>query len=85
MRDNPPPPLPRRAAEVVRTILSRPTPRTELMRWSLRLYCGHIVERSSHRRHLTVHDAFLADRAYEVCGISPATIVAAVPLGVAAY
>lgn len=37
MRDNPPPPLPPRTVELIRTILSRPTPPTELMRWSLRL------------------------------------------------
>jgi hypothetical protein len=53
------------------------------MRWRLRLYCGHIVERQAHRDHTRIEAAFTLS-ACKKCGLDPATIVAAKPLGLAA-
>lgn len=78
--NNAPPPLPASAVSTLRSILSHPSPPSEQVQWRLRLYCGHVVERTSHRSHKTVHDAFLADQACEACGLAPATIVAGKPL-----
>lgn len=60
------------------------TPAHQLMRWRLRLYCGHVVERTSHIEHRTVHAAFLGGFACPECDFDPATIVAARVLGPAA-
>jgi len=53
------------------------------MRWRLRLYCGHAVERTSHYTHKTVHVAFSALRNCSECGRDPVVIVAAEPRGLA--
>lgn len=78
-------PPPRFSDEQYRTLArimqtARNRPRSELMRWRLRLFCGHIVERTAHHTHKTIHAAFTT-RACEVCGLEPATIVAAEALG----
>lgn len=57
-----------------------PTPDHMLMKWSVRLFCGHVVERTAHRDHKTVQRAFTLSRCPE-CGLDPATIIAARPLG----
>lgn len=75
------PPMSAETAEKVARLLSARTPPHQLMRWRLRLYCGHVVERSAHIEHQTVHAAFMGGRACEECGLDPATIVAARPLG----
>lgn len=44
----PPPPLsPTQRADVAR-IFSAPTPAHQLMKWRVRLYCGHTVEQHAH-------------------------------------
>lgn len=72
------------AANLVRVaesmLLRPPTPGRDLMRWRLRLFCGHVAERTAHRSHLTARAAFTLSRCEE-CGLDPATIVAAEPLG----
>ena len=78
--DNPPPPLSADARETLRRLLTATASRTDLMRWRLRLYCAHVVERTSDASHMTVHAAF-THSACETCGLSPATIVAARPVG----
>ena len=75
------PPMSAETAERVARLLSVRTPPHQLMRWRLRLYCGHVVERSAHIEHRTVHAAFTVGCACEQCGLDPATIVAARPLG----
>lgn len=40
----------------------------ELMVWRLRLYCGHTIERTAHRTHLTVHAAFSGSVRCTECG-----------------
>jgi hypothetical protein len=54
----PPPPLSPSQIENIREILRNPTPPHELMRWRLRLYCGHVIERRAHYTHKTIHTAF---------------------------
>ncbi|GAB3971027.1 hypothetical protein GCM10029978_045440 [Actinoallomurus acanthiterrae] len=56
---------------------------TELMRWRLRLYCGHVVEQTAHRSHKTIHQAFTGSSRCPECSLSPAMIIAAKPLGTA--
>jgi hypothetical protein len=51
------------------------------MRWRLRLFCGHVVERHAHHTHTTVHAAFMGATACPECELDPATIVAADTLG----
>jgi hypothetical protein len=66
---------------VVEQLLARtPTPDHLLMRWRLRLFCGHVIERTAHRDHTTVAGAFTLMTCPE-CGLDPATIVAARALG----
>jgi hypothetical protein len=59
-----------------------PTPPYMLMRWRLRLYCGHDVERTAHSENRTAERAFSALMSCPECGLDPATIVAARALGV---
>jgi hypothetical protein len=74
------------AANIVRAwellLRQEPTPPHLLMRWRLRLYCGHVVERTAHAEHPTVQRAFSAQASCPECGLDPATIVAARALGV---
>jgi hypothetical protein len=56
----------------------------ELMRWRVRLYCGHIVET---RRHCTIDEPTRHGSSSTVCpecGMDPARIVAYEPLGLVA-
>ena len=53
------------------------------MRWRLRLYCGHVVERTAHQSHRTIHSAFTGSTACPECGLEPATVVAGEALGLA--
>lgn len=72
-----PPGIAANALEVLTMIGQAPkTPDHQLVRWRLRLYCGHVVERSAHRDQRTVASAFTASRCGK-CGLDPATIVAA--------
>lgn len=71
----PMPPLSPAKREEIAHVLSRPTQPHELMRWRLRLYCGHVVEKRSHVTHRTVHSAFMSSISCDQCGLDPATIV----------
>lgn len=76
-----PKPIAANLARVVEQLRNRaPTPGHQLMRWQLRLFCGHVIERSAHREHTTVGRAFTLSACPE-CGLDPATIVAARPVG----
>lgn len=65
-------------------VLMRPTPPHELMVWRLRLYCGHVVERTAHRSHRTVHAAFSSSVQCAECGCDPATVIDARATGLLA-
>lgn len=69
-----PPLKPEQVAELSR-LLGHRTPRHELMRWRLRLYCGHVVEKTSHYTHKTLHSAFTGSTRCPECELDPATIV----------
>ena len=56
----------------------------DLMRWSLRLYCGHVVERTAHLRYIDVERAFRMNSKCTECGLDPATIVDARAMGLLA-
>ena len=56
------------------------TPDHDLMRWRLRLFCGHVVEQRAHYTHKTVPAAFV-ERACPECNLDPATIIDAEPIG----
>jgi len=71
----PAPPLSPTQIADIRRILSRPTRPGELMRWRLRLYCGHVVEKRAHYSHTTLHAAFTGRARCPQCGLDPATIV----------
>lgn len=45
------------------------------MRWRLRLYCGHVVEKTSHYTHKTLHSAFTGETRCPECELDPATVV----------
>ena len=45
------------------------------MRWRLRPYCGHIIERSAHYTHKTLHGAFTGLRSCPDCGLDSAIII----------
>ena len=81
--ENPPPPLSTDQIEFLRNAFSRKTPPHELMRWRLRLYCGHEAERRAHFTHTTVQSAFMIGDRCPECGLD-ATIVDALPLGLVA-
>jgi hypothetical protein len=77
----PAPPLSPAQIEGLRGILGRPTAPHELMRWRLRLFCGHVVERQAHLTHRTLHAAFSGSVACPICGLDPAIIVDGAPVG----
>lgn len=79
----PMPPLSPAQREEIARILSRPTRRHELMRWRLRLYCGHVVKRNSHFSHTTLHAAFMGGTPCPECGVDPATIFDGEAIGLA--
>ena len=78
------PPMSPSQREEVDRILGKRTPPQELMRWRLRLYCGHVVERTAHYTHKTIHNAFIGSTSCPECGLGPATIVAGEAIGLAA-
>ncbi|MCH9736964.1 MAG: hypothetical protein K0U78_20830 [Actinomycetia bacterium] len=55
--------------------LMTPTPDHELITWRLRLYCGHRIERASHRSHRTVQSAFSGSTNCGECGVDPAIVI----------
>jgi hypothetical protein len=75
-----PPLTPEQVSSIRSLLFDIKTPPQAMMRWRVRLYCGHQVERSAHRTHNTV-SAALSTGSCPVCHLDPATIVAAEPLG----
>jgi hypothetical protein len=75
------PPLSQQTLERLATLLSRPTPRHDLIEWRLRIFCGHVVTRTAHHTHTTVHAAFTGSVKCGECGLDPATIIAAEAIG----
>jgi hypothetical protein len=75
------PPLSQATLERVAVLMSRPTALTELMEWRLRLFCGHVVARTAHHTHTTVHGAFMGAIPCSECRLDPATIVAVEAIG----
>jgi hypothetical protein len=69
------PPLSPTRREEIGRILGVPKQPHELMRWRLRLYCGHVVGKRSHFTHTTLHSAFTGSTSCDQCGLDPATIV----------
>ena len=62
-------------------LLGTPAPPHDLMRWRLRLFCGHVTERQSHITHRTVQAAFSGAIICPDCGLEPASIIDAVAVG----
>lgn len=79
----PAPPLSPDQIESIGRILGRPKQPHELMRWRLRLYCGHVVEKKAHYTHKTLHAAFTGAVRCPECGLDPATIVDSEAIGLA--
>jgi len=77
----PAPPLSPVQIESLRGILGKPKMPHELMRWRLRLFCGHVVERQAHLTHRTLHAAFSGSVACPTCGLDPAIIVDGAAVG----
>lgn len=71
-----------RIAAVLSRLLANPTPDHMLMRWRLRLFCGHVIERTAHVEHTTAGSAFGGSvHGCPECDQDPVVIVAARPLG----
>ncbi|WP_264079301.1 hypothetical protein [Mycobacterium szulgai] len=79
----PPPPMSPSQLDRIHALLT-PTPPHELMVWRLRLYCGHTIERTAHRSHLTVHSAFSGSVRCTECDCDPATVIDARAVGLVA-
>lgn len=74
----PPPEVVANVRRVLEDLARRaPTPATDLVTWRLRLYCGHVVERTAHRSSTTIYGAFAGSLRCTECGLKPASIVAA--------
>lgn len=77
----PPPPLSPEVREAVGTLLRTPKPPHQLMKWRLRLYCGHVVERTTHYAYKSPAEAFRGSLRCPECGLEPATIVDGAAIG----
>ncbi|OLT25903.1 hypothetical protein BJF82_12610 [Kytococcus sp. CUA-901] len=77
-----PPLQPGQVSELSR-LLGHRTPPHELMRWRLRLYCGHVVEKTSHNTHKTLHSAFTGSTALPRVRAGPGAIVDGEAIGLA--
>ncbi|GAB3474551.1 hypothetical protein [Nocardiopsis coralliicola] len=71
----PRPPMSPSQIEKIAGLPGRPTPPHELMKWRLRLYCGHVVEKAAHYTHKTLQAAFTGSTSCPECSLDPATIV----------
>lgn len=54
------------------------------MKWRLRLYCGHIVEKRADHTHTTLHAAFTGSTSCTECGLDPAVVVDGEAIGLLA-
>lgn len=79
-KDNPPPPLSDHQKARLRELL-RPQPDYEIMRWRVRLYCGHVNETSRHRENDKPTNHGSVSMCCPQCGMDPAAIVAYEPIG----
>ncbi len=77
----PMPPLSPDVLESLQRERTKPTPDHDLVRWKLRLFCGHVTERRSHKTYRSASDAFGGGTTCDECGLYPATVVDALPLG----
>lgn len=80
----PPPPMSPARRESILRLFASPTPPQQLMRWRLRLHCGHVVEKTAHYTHKTLHAAFSGATSCTECGLDPATIVDGAAVGLKA-
>lgn len=71
----------RRAWEIIN---SSPTPDYQIMRWRVRLYCGHVVETTRHCEVVRPKAHGSSSMRCPDCGMGPAEIVAYEPLGMLA-
>lgn len=74
----------RKAAErALEMLLGHKNPESDIMRWRVRLYCGHIVETRRHRENgnPTLHGS--SSMRCPECGKKPSVIVAFEPIGLA--
>jgi hypothetical protein len=65
-------------------IYAHPTPDYQIMRWRVRLYCGHIVETSRHCQNDEPTRHGSSSMPCPECGMDPARIVAYEPVGLLA-
>ncbi len=79
-KQNPPPPLSNHQNARLRELL-RPQADYEVMRWRVRLYCGHAVETSRHRENDKPTNHGSVSMCCPHCGMDPAAIVAYEPIG----
>jgi hypothetical protein len=79
----PPPPLsPKKRRELSDLLGSLKTRPEDLVRWSLRLFCGHTVEQTAHRSYTEASRAFSASLTKcSECGLDPAVVVDARAIG----
>ncbi len=80
----PPPPMsPTKARELSEMFgrMSEHRRPEDLMRWRLRVFCGHEAEKVCHRSYLTAEQGFGSHSKCPECGLDPATIVDARPIG----
>jgi len=66
------PPLPAEALEKVAMLLSQPTPDWQILRWRVRLFCGHIVEACRHYEMKRPTDHGCSSERCPECGMDPA-------------
>jgi hypothetical protein len=62
-------------------LLLKPTPEDQLMRWRVRLYCGHIIETRCHRETDAPNRHGSSSQKCPECHKDPSLIVAYEPLG----
>jgi hypothetical protein len=82
-------PLPRPSPEAIHAVAAilrahTAHPPPELMRWRLRLICGHLVEAGAHPDHHDLHAAFTGHRDCQECGQPDRVVVAAAAVGLMA-
>ncbi|MEX2982810.1 hypothetical protein [Streptomyces sp. C36] len=73
-----------RRQEVLELMLSFKNPDHEIMRWRVRLYCGHITETQRHCENDEPTKHGSSSMRCPECGKDPARIVAYEPIGLAA-
>ena len=78
------PPMSEETVERIAALLSYPTPDTQIMRWRVRLSCGHIIEARRNCDMQRPADHGCNSQLCPECGMDPAAIVAYEPLGLVA-